>query len=235
LIANLEDWSSLAPFQRTFNYIKNLVDTSFRFVCAPTPFFFSRQFNIAIRSTKNLPGPGGKLNVLRIAIHSLGSPAWMNAQDLAQAETAYLRFLHALRGLLRFSLATCVVTFPAYLFSPSFVTKVEHLVDTAVALESFAGSFKETNPAFQEYHGLFHVRKLPRLNTIAGPKMDTTNLAFKLQRKRFSVETFHLPPELEDTTSRTTSNADHKKKKVAMSCTTTGGGSTTSGANLLDF
>lgn len=49
-----------------------------------------------------------------------------------------LRLLHALRGLMRASLAVCMVSIPSYLFDPGFVTKLRHTGDTVVRLESFA-------------------------------------------------------------------------------------------------
>ncbi|CAG8802435.1 14713_t:CDS:2, partial [Dentiscutata erythropus] len=55
-----------------------------------------------------------------------------------------------------------------------------------------------------EYHGLFHVHKLPSINSLIPPSIKLSilagngtenNLGFKLRRKKFSIETFHLPPE----------------------------------------
>ena len=53
------------------------------------------------------------------------------------------------------------------------------------------------------YHGLFHVHKLPTLNSLipSSTKLSVlsggggNNLGFKLRRKKFTIETFHLPPE----------------------------------------
>ena len=36
---------------------------------------------------------------------------------------------------------------------PAFRRRVERFSDTVVALESFVGSDKETNPVFKDYHG----------------------------------------------------------------------------------
>ena len=41
--------------------------------------------------------------------------------------------------------------------SSSFVSRLESLCDTVVHVDSFAGSDKEKNPAFKEYHGEFKV------------------------------------------------------------------------------
>ncbi len=120
-------------------------------------------------------------------------------------------------------------------------SRLEHMCDTVLNLESFTGSDKEKNPAFKEYHGerkrgerrknkgqtfddssvlflrasrlslripilfgfvvlksncktdgsvagLFHIVKLPRLNSLQCHMPDTVDLAFKLKRKKFMIE-----------------------------------------------
>uniref|UniRef100_A0A8C2DFL6 Elongator complex protein 4 n=1 Tax=Cyprinus carpio TaxID=7962 RepID=A0A8C2DFL6_CYPCA len=66
--------------------------------------------------------------------------------------------------------------------------RIIRLSDTAIALESFRGSEKETNPLYKDYHGLLHVRQLPRLNCLSSEVPDTKDLAFKLKRKQFTIE-----------------------------------------------
>lgn len=85
----------------------------------------------------------------------------------------------------------------------NLIHRVRNLVDFSVELESFAGSDKETNPAFKEYHGLIYIRKLFALNTLAAHSPETHDLAFKLRRKRFIIEKLHLPPELQEVQTAT--------------------------------
>ncbi|KAL3841951.1 hypothetical protein ACJMK2_020028 [Sinanodonta woodiana] len=147
-----------------------------------------------------------KRNILRIAIHSLGSPLWGENGGLNQNgnyDPSLPRFLLALRVLMRSAFAVCVITMPTHLFcDEGFVVRVERLCDTVVHLESFAGSEKEKNSLYKEYHGLFNIRQLPSLNSLTCHMPDTLDLAFKLRRKRFSIEKLHLPPELSETASR---------------------------------
>lgn len=51
------------------------------------------------------------------------------------------KFCHALRGLLRFSFGTAVITVPAYLYdeAPHVMKRIEHMVDAVIEIESFAG------------------------------------------------------------------------------------------------
>ena len=93
------------------------------------------------------------------------------------------------------------------------IERVRNLVDYSVELDSFAGSDKETNPAFKEYHGLIYIRKLTALNALATHTPETFDLAFKLRRKRFVIEKLHLPPELQESEQR-----DQEDDISPMSC-----------------
>ncbi|XP_073812261.1 elongator complex protein 4 [Musca autumnalis] len=138
-----------------------------------------------------------KKSLCRVCITSLGSPMWYDdkyGDDL-------LKFLTILRAAVRSSVSVCFITMPMHLvakYDESLVSKIRNLVDFAIELESFAGSDKETNPAFKEYHGLIHLRKITAINTLSAYMPETTDLAFKLRRKKFVIEKLHLPPELQE-------------------------------------
>lgn len=80
--------------------------------------------------------------------------------------------------------------------------QVRNIVDFSIELESFAGTEREANPLFKEYHGLFHIRKLAAFNALAAHLPETPDLAFKLRRKRLVIEMLHLPPELQESEQR---------------------------------
>ncbi|XP_014675718.1 PREDICTED: elongator complex protein 4-like isoform X2 [Priapulus caudatus] len=148
--------------------------------------------------------PQSERNVLRIALHALGSPLW-RSEDWSsdRLDTSLTTFLYLLRALMRQSYAACLITVPTHLFEDAALTRrVERLADTAIRLESFCGSQHEHNPAFKEYHGLFHIVRLPRLNCLTCQMPETLDLAFKLRRKTFMIEKLHLPPDLSETASR---------------------------------
>ncbi|KAJ9575291.1 hypothetical protein L9F63_025759, partial [Diploptera punctata] len=106
----------------------------------------------------------------------------------------------------------------------SIVKRCEHLCDISVRLESFAGSEKETNPVYKDYHGLFHINKLSAINTLAPHIPESIDLAFKLKRRKFLIEKLHLPPELQESVQR---EQDDLASGSAVSC---GGGT-----SKLDF
>ncbi|XP_077569714.1 elongator complex protein 4 isoform X1 [Stigmatopora nigra] len=156
-------------------------------------------YNVAATTTKSR-------NILRIGLHSLGSPLWgddLCIQENPKHSHALTTFLYGLRALLRSSLSVAVVTVPAHLIqSSSLMGSITRLCDNAIALESFKGSERETSPLYKDYHGLLHVRQVPYLNCLASQLPDHKDLAFKLKRKQFTIERLHLPPDLSETVSR---------------------------------
>lgn len=104
--------------------------------------------------------------------------------------------------------------------------RIRNLVDYSVELESFAGSDRETNPIFKEYHGLLYIRRLVALNTLAASAPETHDLAFKLRRKQFVIEKLHLPPELQDPADE--ASAASNEIVPSLSCAS-------SGRSLMDF
>ncbi|GIY73343.1 elongator complex protein 4 [Caerostris extrusa] len=133
-------------------------------------------------------------NIMRLAITSLGSPLWNSGSEKNQ-EVSIIRFLYLLKGLLRTSFAVAVITMPSYILQNQvFRSRVRQVCDTVINLESFVGSDKKSNPVFKEYNGLLQLVKLPVLNTFVYPNK-TSDLAFKLKRKDFIIERWHLPPE----------------------------------------
>uniref|UniRef100_H0WX75 Elongator complex protein 4 n=2 Tax=Otolemur garnettii TaxID=30611 RepID=H0WX75_OTOGA len=131
-------------------------------------------------------------NILRIGIQSLGSPLW--GDDIFCTENcdnshSLTKFLYILRGLLRTSLSVCIITMPTHLTqNKAVIARVTNLSDTVVGLESFIGSERETNPLYKDYHGLIHIRQIPRLNNLICDESDVKDLAFKLKRKLFTIE-----------------------------------------------
>ncbi|XP_030416110.1 elongator complex protein 4 isoform X5 [Gopherus evgoodei] len=132
-------------------------------------------------------------NILRIGIQSLGSVLWGDdicCTDNPEDIYSLTKFLYVLRGLLRMSLSACIITVPAHLIqNKAIMERVTNLSDTVVGLESFIGSERETNPLYKDYQGLIHVHKIPRLNSLICDVSGTKDLAFRLKRKLFTIET----------------------------------------------
>ncbi|XP_062476307.1 elongator complex protein 4 isoform X1 [Pezoporus occidentalis] len=174
-------------------------------------------------------------NILRIGIQSLGSLLW--GDDICCSDTpedihSLTKFLYVLRGLLRKSLSACIITIPAHLIeNKAIMERVTNLSDTVLGLESFIGSERETNPLYKDYHGLVHVRQIPRLNSLICDVSDTKDLAFRLKRKLFTIERLHLPPDLSDTVSRTSKQELAGSAKLLSS----GCGAMAIGKKHLDF
>uniref|UniRef100_A0A3P9K7F5 Elongator complex protein 4 n=2 Tax=Oryzias TaxID=8089 RepID=A0A3P9K7F5_ORYLA len=173
-------------------------------------------------------------NILRVGLHSLGSALWgddLCCHDNPKNVHALTSFLYGLRALLRTSLSVAVVTVPSHLIQDrALMGSITRLCDNAIALESFKGSERETNPLYKDYHGLLHVRQVPRLNCLASHLPDHKDLAFKLKRKQFTIERLHLPPDLSETVSRVSKGELAGAATAAAACS-----SATSSAKHLDF
>ncbi|KAI7826749.1 Elongator complex protein 4 [Kickxella alabastrina] len=178
--------------------------------------------------------PNTERTILRIELRSLGS---------GSKNTSILQFLHELRGLLRYSYAACVISFPVHLYEEAgvrlpIVRRIEHLCDAVIELESFEGTYaspadivaRQTRTdaaSSQDYHGFLHIHKLPRLNSLTASMGrlsllhtgggSANNLAFRLRRKKFSIETYHLPIEGGTVERRVPGKEEDKKSQGRQS------------------
>lgn len=176
--------------------------------------------------------------ICRIVVHAAGSPLWNSSDPFSLP-----KFFFCLKNLLRRSFACAIVTVPSEIWTSSMknmiVKSLQHLADYAVKLKSFAGTDDADNPALKDYDGFFHLVKLPRLNSLTRFTPSTFDLAFKLKRKRFTIEKLHLPPDMAETQEReqdeTTTTVKTKTKKKAMGFGGGCGGMTGGDVGNLDF
>lgn len=130
------------------------------------------------------------------------------------------RFFMRLKHTLRETSANCVATVPAHLYgerqgvsSSSSFKRLERIFDAIFEVESFGGSRSGANEAYaQEYLGMVFVHRLFRVDTLNYAtrisEAGLSSLGFKCRRKNFSIETVHLPPEME-TVSRLGGGGGH--------------------------
>ncbi|BGO98723.1 hypothetical protein RTG_00986 [Rhodotorula toruloides ATCC 204091] len=144
---------------------------------------------------------------LRIALSGFASPAWGPATP-----ATLFAFVHRLRHLLRQSNASCVLTFPAHLYSNSplssvpsspLLSRLSHAADGVLRLTSFASS-PTHSATFPRHAGLISFPKLPTLppgslvppgsklsvlRGLGGGGEGRENLVgFRVKRRRFVVE-----------------------------------------------
>ncbi|XP_068233272.1 elongator complex protein 4 [Palaemon carinicauda] len=161
-----------------------------------------------------------KTNVMRLGLHSIGSPLW--GPEFGKSEKDHqwqslTGFFNLLRALVRNSFSVCMISVPSHLFvDPALIFRIRSMCDFAVRLESFQGSDKETNSVFKDYHGLFHIEKLAAINSLVPTMLDSTDWVFKLKRRKLTIERLHLPPELSETVSR--SQEDPIGKSSGLAC-----------------
>lgn len=212
-------------------------------------------FDILYDSILSLLTVGGFLDaqhqskhVARIVINQFASLKWQpeNIKPM-------LIFMTKLKRLVQTSSAVLFITIPAYAFddfnylsSHPTVRLIEHISDCVIEVESFSGSPRElhssyTNPppSSPQYHGLIHLIKLPCLKSLVGAICRTLSpgqmrsLAFRVRRKRFAIEVFHLPPDegIEDDTSAVGSELS----KMVIERRNGSGCATGSSVDKLDF
>lgn len=201
-------------------------------------YFVNPAYNDLLKSIKNKIKEGkfflkdnpGKRTILRIGIHSLGSPMWLpqrksmhvldgNSQDLHM-------FIFCLRALVRSAHAVALITIPSYLYDQGSLERCIHSSDIAIRLQSFSGTELEHNQSLQDYHGFFCLTKLAAINSLASKHPGSIEYVFKLRRKKFDIQVLHLPPDIGD-------NAADKQKEVSPSLGCGGAGNNRQ--LLLDF
>lgn len=128
--------------------------------------------------------------VLRIVIDSMASPFWNTDST---SDCSLLTFMHALKGLVRNSLAVCIILFPSHIHNSLLTKKLQHLADIAVSLNSFKG--EDRPEQFSEYTGLFFIKKLARINTMVSYLPETLVYGFARKRRKLYIEVLNLPPE----------------------------------------
>lgn len=163
-------------------------------------------------------------NVLRVSITSLGSPVWYEKNS----EKDIIRFLVLLKSLIKNSSSVCLITIPIHLFDQSvkFIEQIRNLIDYSFELKSLNHSDDDVKSVYKEYTGLFNIKKLQAVNTLSSSYQGTFDLVYKISRRDFVIETFHLPPDIPE--ADTTASAIEANEPPSISC-----GSSTK--HLLEF
>ncbi|KAH7334229.1 PAXNEB protein-domain-containing protein [Rhizoctonia solani] len=146
----------------------------------------------------------------RIIIPDLGSPAW---GDIRQNQL--IRFLLALRGLLRGTSAAAFITLSSTVSGDNWggdgwVGKLSHIVDGCITLAGFGGD-PLSSMSFPNHHGLVKISSSPSYGTLRAPSISRSvlrgmtssgphgggenNLAFRCTRRKLVIETMHLGAE----------------------------------------
>lgn len=154
-------------------------------------------------------------SVARIVIRSLASPTMSDA----------VRLLHRVKRLVCSHLDSSLLVYslPAHGLAGPMVADLESLGDAGLALQSFVGTAHANNRSLAEYNGFFRLARPLRIpGTLALALPETIDLAFKIRRRQFVVETFHLPPDLSETPSRTADASQHLRPSSGCSATAKG-------------
>ncbi|KAJ1301739.1 hypothetical protein OPQ81_008972 [Rhizoctonia solani] len=146
----------------------------------------------------------------RIIIPDLGSPVWGDIQ-----QSQIIRFLLALRGLIRGSSAAVFITLSSTISEDNWggegwVGKLSHVTDSCITLAGFGGD-PLSSMSFPNHHGLVKISSSPSHGTLRAPSIPRSilrgmtssgphgggenNLAFRCTRRKLVIETMHLGAE----------------------------------------
>ncbi|XP_050298855.1 elongator complex protein 4 [Anthonomus grandis grandis] len=186
--------------------------------------FLNPAYNDLLKSIRNKIKDGHfflkdnpeKKTILRIGIHSLGSPMWLSPKKSIYSLERHSQDLHmfifCLRALVRSAHAVAMITIPSYLYDEDSVNRCIHSSDIAIKLQSFSGTELEKNQSLQDYQGFFYLTKLAAINSLTSKHIGAEDYAFKLRKKKFSIEMLHLPPDIGDDTEK------RKDKGITLGC-----------------
>lgn len=137
---------------------------------------------------------------LRVILRDFGSPAWLQGNT-----TALVRLALALRSALHQKHAVAMLSMPGMADSDAAGRLLRAVCTSVWALHAFGDSLQTANGAlaahispdeFAEWHGIFRIRKLQRLDGAAPPATpDTCVFLFKRDRRKLAMDRLHLPPE----------------------------------------
>lgn len=170
---------------------------------------YSRLFKSIRGNLDTVPNKG----VVRVVLQHMGSVNWSDYGPDGSRE--FLKFLFNMRSLTRSYPISCLLSYPPHNHSALDLSRIRYLGDVVYGLECFQSSEKAVSPLFSEYHGLFHIVKLPKINSLQSFIPETLNFGFKAKKRKFVIEKLHLPPELgEDNKNSKTENQIKLDKKL---------------------
>ena len=196
------DYNTFVRDNANFSAISNTSESTAR-------MDYSRLLQSIRETLDTVPNKG----VVRIVLQHMGSVIWSDCGAVGSRE--FLKFLFNLRALTRSHQITCLLSYPPYYHSKLDLSRIRYLGDVVYGLECFQSSEKAVSPLFSEYHGLFHLVKLPKINSLQSFIPETLNFGFKAKKIKFVIEKLHLPPELgEDSKTSTKDKQDKLDKKL---------------------
>ncbi|KDN46320.1 hypothetical protein RSAG8_04264, partial [Rhizoctonia solani AG-8 WAC10335] len=161
-----------------------------------------------LRELDTTAGPSRRAT--RIIIPDLGSPTWGDVQ-----QTQLIRFLLALRGLIRGTSAAAFITLSSTVSGDNWggdgwLGKISHVTDCCITLAGFGGD-PLSSMSFPKHQGLVKISSAPSRGTLRAPSISRSvlrgmtnsgphgggenNLAFRCTRRKLVIETMHLGAE----------------------------------------
>ncbi len=191
---DLNNPENTCDYQRTWNFVKEAIQTNQRsglgrivIGSLGVPGIWKCSCN-----QKNICGPSWLMRNISNHIQEIESS--QPCIVLVTIPTAYLADNLVIPGIQQSTSSTL----------PTWTAAVENVSDAVIELKPLAGlTFKSQSSSAKslltrEYDGFLVIRKaLRRPNSFKPFIPETSNLAFKIKRRRFGIEKFHLPPSID--------------------------------------
>jgi hypothetical protein len=113
------------------------------------------------------------------------------------------------------------MTIPAHIYGDfnghcanPMIKRAEYAADAVLEIESFVGSpFRRDEKVTADYHGLIHPHHLFQVDSLIETtrlnNVERHSLGFKARRKRFEIEPFVLPPDMEGQVEQSGCGGEH--------------------------
>jgi elongator complex protein 4 len=156
--------------------------------------------------------------VSRIFLPNLSNLLWNYSENQKKSTIddnmlIITRFILKLKHQIRGTRSILVISINTQSISDNHCRRLLSIIDTVIAIESFAGH-KATIPAeFIDFCAFLVIRKIQQVAVIAPFRSLGTKFGLKRDRRKLHVEPLHLPPE--ESRSFGTAGADPTPEKIA--------------------
>eukprot|EP00116_Pleurobrachia_bachei_P003906 sb/3464168/ len=116
-------------------------------------------------------------------------------------DSSIFRFHYQLRQITNTKNSILLCTYPDCIPS-SLSFSLSSLYNNSLTINSLP---RDKTSVYRDYHGIINLNKVDNMCSFTSPTPDMSDRFFKIQRKKFVVEKMHLPPDLSETVSRSSS------------------------------
>ncbi|GAU96179.1 hypothetical protein RvY_07664 [Ramazzottius varieornatus] len=154
----------------------------------------------------------GTSRTLRVVLPDIDSPLW-GFHGVAQ----FCQFLFRLKNHVRSTSTIVCLSISHDLHERSDLRSIRRLSDAYLAIEVLGDDVR--SHLYPDFQAICRIEKAFTINSLRPPPMTDHEFGLKIKKRRITIERLHLPPELQDSVQRETSNAK-KSTGGGLNCQT---------------